>query len=323
MKKSKEKSTNLIICTTPLQIIIAEAIVNLYPSETFDLIVVTSSDNTKYRYYYDRLSQLCHNYLFYKNRESIVDFLQFITVLKLTKKIHMKYENIYLASIDSRYIQYVVSKNHEAKVFTFDDGTANILPNTIYSEEIIPAFFKRSIWRLLGIKYYMNDIKELSLLHYTIYKDIPNIITNTQFIELGNKPQNSGCYEITDTKKFYLGQPLNEVSKTYDLKYMEKIVDILDVDFYYPHPRETIIPDGSFKVINSNLIFEDYVITYLNDNPNTKIYVYSFTSSCILNIANLDRVEPIYIFDDYFNLRFSELYKLANERLNISLMHIL
>lgn len=302
--------------------VIADIIVELYSYKVFDLLVITPSDNPKYRYYYDRLSKKCHNSFFYKNKESIFDFLKFTKLFLKTRKIYTHYENIYLASLDSKYIQYIVSQNPEAKVFTFDDGTANILPNTIYSKEITPSFFKRKIWKILGIKYYMTDIKKLSLQHYTIYKELDNIITNTKFIELKDNSRVSNYYEITETKRFYLGQPLNEISTIYDLDYIKRVTDQLAVDFYYPHPREDVIPSGSFKVINNDLIFEDYLINYLKENPSTEVYVYSFTSSCILNITNIPRVKPVYILDDYLNLRFSELYKIANEKLSISLLRI-
>lgn len=321
MIRKELKSDSLIVCLTPLQMLIAEKIISLHPDKQFDLLIITLSDNEKYRHYYQRLSKICQNSLYYLTSPGARGFLKFIRDLRLNK-LHIEYQSIYLASIDSRLIQFMVSKNKDACIYTFDDGTANIISNSIYYLDNRPKLLKRLIWRALGVKYYMDDIKALSENHYTIYGGLPNIIKKTSSISLYNKKveKNSGKSKIV---KFYLGQPLEDISSHYTSEYVSSIINNLNLDFYYPHPREKEPLKTRFiKVIDSNLIFEDYLINYLNENPDTEVHVYSFISSCILNIAFFNRVKPIYIYDRFLNNNYYQLYEYARNNLNIKTLNI-
>lgn len=315
----KNLHRSLIICLTPLQMLIAEKVISLNPDKQFDLLVIALSDNEKYKHYYQRLSKSCENSLYYKASSSSFEFLEFIKQLKLNK-LHIKYQNIYLASVDSRHIQYIISKSNKANIYTFDDGTANIMQNSLYYRDSKPPIWKRVIWRALGIKYYMGDIKNLSSTHYTIYKDISNIIDDTFYIDLFNKKL--AATSTNKTVRIFLGQPLYEISTHYSSEFITKTIEDNNIDYYYPHPREKQLPKGNYEIINSNLIFEDYIIKFLEENPNTEAYVYSFTSSCLLNISQIDRVKPIYIYDDYLDSTLKDFYDLARDRLNISTIRI-
>lgn len=320
MSVIEKKPRSLIMCVTPLQMIIAKKIIELKSEENFDLIVIALSDNEKYRYYYERLKRLCVAEIYYSTEQGIKGFLNFIKILKINK-LDRQYQNLYLASIDSRHFQYVLSKNKKANVYTFDDGTVNIIPHSLYYLNSKPKLFKRVVWRGLGIKCYMEDIKKLSLLHYTIYKDVPNIIAKTQLIKL-YKDYDSTLTLTNRVVKIYLGQPLEEISDIFTIDYIAQALKKLHVDFYYPHPRENSIPKGEYKVIASQLVFEDYIVTYLRDNPKVQVHVYSFISSTILNIVSLDRVEVSYIHDSYLYNNYKDFYNFSLKELNISLLKI-
>ena len=311
---------SLIMCVTPLQMMIAEKIIQLNPEQDFDLLVIALSDNDKYRYYYDRLKNICISSLYYTTEKGMKGFLNYIRKLK-KNKLNEKYESLYLASIDSRHFQYVLSRNKKANIYTFDDGTANIIPQSLYYSNSKPKLFKRMVWRGFGIKHYMKDIKKSSTLHYTIYKDVPNIIEKTQFIKLYGEYKLSST-PVTRVVKMYLGQPLEEISIDFNSQYVAEIIAKLDMDFYYPHPREKGIPKGEFDIITSQLVFEDYIISYLEDNPGVMVKVYSFISSAMLNIANLDRIELNYIYDSYLYESYKDFYNFANDSFNIKSIDI-
>ena len=46
---------SLIVCLTPLQMLIAEKIISLNPDKQFDLLVIALSDNEKYKHYYQKV----------------------------------------------------------------------------------------------------------------------------------------------------------------------------------------------------------------------------------------------------------------------------
>lgn len=311
---------SLIMCVTPLQMIIAEKIIQLNPKEGFDLLVIAHSDNDKYRYYYDRLKNICVTSMYYTTEKGMKGFLNYIRKLNKTK-LDKKYQSLYLASIDSRHFQYILSRNKKANIYTFDDGTANIIQQSLYYSNSKPKLSKRMVWRGFGIKNYMEDVKKLSLLHYTIYKDVPNIIEKTQLIKLYEN------YELIPaitnrTVNIYLGQPLEEISDIFTTEYIEKILQKLNIDFYYPHPREGIIAKGDFDIINSELVFEDYIIKYLQQNPNLKVRVYSFISSAGLNLFSLNRIEVSYIYDKELYYKYKDFYDIINSKFNIDLVKI-
>lgn len=315
MSSDRPEIRNLIMCVTPLQMLIAERIIGLNPDKTFDLIVVALNDNEKYKHYYNRLKKSCFNSLYYIPKAGLNGFLDYIKQLK-ESFLTGSYQGLYLASIDLRHFQYIVSKNSSAYIYTFDDGTANIIPSSLYYLNSKPKLLKRAVWRVFGVKYYMEDLKKMSKLHYTIYQDIPNIIENRQYIPLTSK-NDSGNHLQEKVIKFYLGQPLTDISDSFDLLFTKKNIDKLGVDYYYPHPRENTYPEGVFQLISSPLIFEDYIISFLKDNPNISVEVFSFTSTALLNVMSMDRVQAIYIHEDQFLKKFYSFYEFVQESFGI------
>lgn len=320
MSVIEKKPRSLIMCVTPLQMIIAEKIIELNSDEIFDLIIIALNDNEKYNYYYSRLKKVCLNSLYYIPKPGLNGFFNYIKQLK-ENNLNISYQGLYLASIDSIHFQYIISKNSSADVHTFDDGTANIIPSSLFYLNSKPKLLKRAIWRMFGIKYNMEDLKKLSLLHYTIYEDIPNIIENKQYVPLISK-NDSSEYLQKEVIRFYLGQPLTDISDSFDLFFSKKYIDKLKVDYYYPHPREKVYPEGCFQIISSPLLFEDYIINFLRDNPNTSIEVFSFTSTALLNIMSLNRVQAIYIYESQFFEKFHSFYDFAQEYFGISLLDL-
>lgn len=315
MGNPKQESTSLIMCVTPLQMLIAQRIIDLNSDRNFDLLVMVLNDNEKYKYYYDGLKKKCLSSLYYISKSGVGGFFDFIRKLK-TNNLNKNYKELYLASIDSRHFQYIVSKSFLASVYTFDDGTANIIPSSLYYSNTQPPRLKQYIWRLLGVKSYMEDIKARSQLHYTLYKNVPNIIKNTKYISL--LPQiKSDCSGENKIVKFYLGQPLTEIDEKFNHNFVESKLEKLKVDYYYPHPREESYPNGEFKIIESPLIFEDFILQYLMENPKNNIEVYSFISSALLNISCVSQVSLIYIKDIDLFEKYEEFYFFAKTNFNI------
>ena len=57
MDHCEQESRNLIMCTTPLQMLIAEKIIKLNKDEKFDLLVLALNNNDVY--YYNKLKEKC------------------------------------------------------------------------------------------------------------------------------------------------------------------------------------------------------------------------------------------------------------------------
>lgn len=316
MVDGQQKS--LIMCVTPLQMLIAEKIIHKFKGQKFDVIVIALADNEKYRYYYKKLEKISCNSFYYVPKDGFLGFLEYIHILK-KKGFAEKYINCFLASIDSRHFQYIISKNKNTNIYTFDDGTANIIKNSVYyTNEKIPSW-KKLIWNFIGIDSYMEDIKKSSRKHYTLYENVSNIIENTEYLKLFECSKSKS--ESTKKINIYLGQPLMEISDKFTEQYILSNLNHLNIDYYFPHPREKIIPKGNFEIISTPLIFEDYIVEYLAQNIQVRVNIYSYISSALLSLKNTNQVEILYIYDESIKEKYSTFYCLVAEKFNVTFVH--
>lgn len=318
MNSKMQELRSLIICATPLQMLIAEKIIELNSDKNFDLLVLVLNDNEKYRYYYNRLKDKCIKSIYIVTEPGVNGFFDYIKKVKVGI-LNKNYQDLYLANIDSRYCHYIVSKQQLSLIYTFDDGAANITYSSSYYSSSKPSFLKRSVWRMLGIKYYTEHVRKSSLLHYTIYKNLPNIIENKQYISLASDSEvNKISQKKNKVVRFYLGQPLNDPVENINMSYVENVVDKLKIDYYYPHPREFFYPKGSFQLIKSSLIFEDYIVSFLNDHPDVNIEVFSIVSTALLNIISFDRVQATYFSNKKIFELYKDFYNVAKESFGVT-----
>lgn len=314
-----DQQKSLIMCVTPLQMLIAEKIIHKFHDYKFDVLIVALADNEKYRYYYKKLEKLSCNSFYYVPKDGFLGFLEYIQILK-KNGFAAKYTNCFLASIDSRHFQYIISKNKNTNIYTFDDGTANIIKNSVYyTNEKIPSW-KKLIWNFIGIDSYMEDIKKSSRKHYTLYENVSNIVENTEYLKLFESSKSED--ELTKKINIYLGQPLTEISDKFTEQYILSNLNHLNIDYYFPHPREKIIPKGNFEIISTPLIFEDYLIEYLAENKTVDINLYSYISSALLNVKGLERVNVKYIHDNYLIENYSSFYSFVENEFDISIVKI-
>ncbi|HCA3185272.1 TPA: hypothetical protein MN535_003019 [Acinetobacter baumannii] len=308
----EHRQKSLIMCVTPLQILIAEKIIQSRPAEDFDVIIFALENNPKFNYYAEKLKKYAkaywYSYIVYKSSiYNLINFLKFICQFNLNG-FNKKYDNYYLSSIDSRYFQYILSrKTNSSSVFTFDDGTANIVKTSIYYMKNKNDENKNKLFRMLGIKYFQDDIKSMSKLHYTIYPDFENITSYTQEIKLFDVKDS--CNERKKILNIFLGQPYEQLSNHINLAKIKELLEKLNINSYFPHPREKNTPDN-IEVIYTNKIFEDYIINFLNKNKDTHINIYTLMSSAALNVNSIDGLNVFFVRDDKILEKYSDFFKL-------------
>ena len=321
-----ENQRSIIMCMTPLQLLIAEKIIQLNSGNEFDLILVVKGEvNEKYLHYYNRVKKLCHKALLFVRKSSgFSTFVKFVSTVK-SQNMDQGYQSIYLANINTRYFQYIASININANLYTFDDGIANITSFFFKSSDFKASQLKKMLWRAVGINFFTNDLIDRSLLHYTLYSNIPNIIDKTVPISLIDEVQ-IRCY--TDSKigcekvKFFLGQPLEGLDPRFNEAYILSCLKQLNIDYYFKHPRETYNLDKKCNLLNSPLIFEDFIINFLKENPNKQIEVYSFVSSALLNISNVKSIKLFYVYNEKLYETYQIFYELVEKNFNVTLINI-
>lgn len=308
--------------------IIAEKIIEKYKDHKFDLLVISLFDNDKYRYYFNRLKKKVNlaGYYIYHPSNKINNLKNFINFKQFFKKYYPEYkcyQNYYLASIDSRHCQWILSLACPSyNLYTFDDGTANIFPNSIYYLDKKNILLTRIFLRLQGIKLMTLDLKNISKKHFTIYHNMPNAFDNVEHISLFSTPESKKKIK-KNVVKILLGQPLHEISPKLDYQYTNKVIKKLNVDYYFPHPRENLKKFeniNNVEVLKTNLIFEDFIVDFIKKN-NIELELYSFTSSAAINCSGLDNVKIYFIFENIINEVNSDIYKII-KNLNFKLISL-
>lgn len=181
---------------------------------------------------------------------------------------------------------------------------------------------KKILWKLFGVKYYIEDIKLLSILHYTLYENFPNIVKNIKYIKLYSNSGNNNN-NIKKSIKIYLGQPLNEVLPEFNSNMLVTCLNSLNIDYYFPHPREKYnLNLKEIKYIKTSLIFEDYIINYLKQNPDTQVEIFSFISTAILNVKDLERVKVYYIYNREALKEFKDFYSFISKNFSVKILNI-
>lgn len=311
---------NLIICLTPLQMLIAEKIIQNKNLKNNILICLSYNDSDKSKYYYNRLSILCEeSYFFMINHSSLLKKIFSMSKLRLfLEKINKKhFSGCYLASIDCPYIQLITSNIKYKNLHTFDDGTINLLEKSPYYHDKKYSFFENVFRLLFSINDTVSKYREKSLIHYTIFKNNRNIIDRTEFISLFDI-QNVNQFTHKKITKFFLGQPLFEIKVK-----KETLMEFLNqeqIDYYYPHPREVEKIESINYVINDK-IFEDYLIDYLDKNPKETLEIYTFFSTAILNIKDISGIKVISCYHKNIDNRFKSIYELF-QKIDIPIKHI-
>lgn len=285
---------NLIICTTPFQVLMAEKIIDLYPNEKFYGIMIVVVKNEKFDYYLERFFSRCDNG-FYLLDDSLnkISIVKKIILLRWKCFFLPKIDKVFFANLNSNRIQAILNSISFNKIETFDDGLGNLNGTVLNNRDM--GIVKKIIKYFLYPKYSVSDIRNKSVKHYTVYKNSKNIIDNTCYLSLfaveKTKLRNDDCVSYS----ILLGQPLNELCNNYFNygSFVRYLFDKYSIEYYFPHPRETeIIQDITY--LNTNLIIEDYILHKLQ-NEQCKFVIYTFFSGSVLSMLNLKNIEIISI----------------------------
>ncbi|WP_180173799.1 glycosyltransferase family 52 [Acinetobacter sp. YH01024] len=302
------KNKSLLICLTPLQMLIASKIIDENPA-IYDVLCLSYNDNEKYNYYYSKISAKCdisYRYMV-KSQEKFGRIFEFIKYRIFLKKIlKTNYDKVFLASVDNPFFHLLLSLLRKTEIQTFDDGTANIYKKSVYYVFPKKNALQQALLRILGNNYHTQQVIDESKLHHTIYEGFQNITKPLNIIKLidlnvKNNPNK--------TIKIYLGQPLEDLN----LKNESEIFNLLKkntVNYYFPHPRESKKYKG-FNYINSPLIFEDYIIDLLEKNYSVELF--TILSSAAINVSVLNNVVVKVIRNKILYENYSSLYEVFEE----------
>lgn len=269
---------NLIICCTPLQVLIAEKIIDMNPEKQFFGVMLHTVENKKFDYYKQRLQAKTNGFFSMVQHNDRWNLLKEIVQLK-ARFSGKQFDTVYFANFPELHIQFLLSAIEFKQLNTFDDGTVNIVKHSHFLNDDPDTLVRKFINKVLGNKYSTATLRSLSAQHYTIYPDFPNIMPNTVAVNLMDN--SIAVSESSESVNILLGQPVyNDNSQNIELA--KKAIKQFNIHYYLPHPREKYQVE-QVKYIDTPLILEDYIAQEFSDR---KCCVYTYCSSAILNIMN-------------------------------------
>lgn len=279
-----------------------------------------SKSEPKHRYYFDQLEQVCEKSAFIelKNktwRERFATLNHIKTTLNTLDIWQKPIENVYLASIDVLFLQYVISKVKFQQLYTFDDGTANIFPNSSYFQPLPKSLPLQLFKHAVGITYpSIPSILAISKKHFTIFPHEKNIIDTTEPVYLFDKADNQPD-ENLPVKRLLLGQALDNFigDKAY-ADIVETMVKAFHLDAFCPHPRENLDFSHLLPVIDSDKIIEDYLSEALQQNPQQRFEIYTFISTAVFSLKEFPRTQVFMVYTQALWDKFPDAYQFLASR---------
>ena len=293
----KYVNMNLVYCTSPLHVLIAERIIDLYPSEQFYCIFDGDPSLSKQWHYYERLKARCQGGLFIHRKFHSNPLKAYLYMMKivLTSYRLPRIKRIFTGSIASNIFRLLWPGIRTPELYTFDDGCMNLSPEAYERIHSTPeGGFIRLVRKLFTIPS-VEEFKARSLKHYTIYQ-YSNVMPRCEYVSLQlNKGYSDVCFVRGDENKtkvisILLGQRVFSWDKDKDdIALTEHIISTYGIGYYLPHPKESYTIKG-VEYIQTPLIAEDYILQILEENPDLEVRLYSYCSTALLNLSATPRV---------------------------------
>lgn len=297
------EKTNVIVCATPFQVLMAEKIIETRPDEPFFGVMLVSVDNEKYAFYAQRLLAKCGGRgLIYvqKKQKHPVWAVWDAVVLKMHGLRMPSCRCLYVSSVDSILVQTFISGFDFDELYTFDDGTANITAYShYYQHDRHQSLLRRLLKTVLRNPYDLAKLKALSRGHLSAFK-LPNVMGQAQHLSLYDMTARPSDVAVDGDKieRIFLGQPIYELQKDLSPQMMKqknrdlarRIIDGCGIDYYFPHPRENYrIEDIAY--LETPLVAEDFFVRHFR--PDTRYVLYTLCSGAVLPFIGMAGVEIV------------------------------
>ncbi len=278
-------SSSLFLCRTALQARICLRIIETEGIAKPDIFFFTQSDSDTERQYFARLAALGgkSQYLFIKNQR--IDLMSHVlgylrTDSQFTRR--NAYGRIFLASINNLIFRAIIKFNPAARVATFDDGTSNIFPFSLYHRET--DYGRSHLYsRLLGLGT-LGTMKKRSEKHYSIYEGFTNICPPEKIVPLDIFPPSSDTENSGEAKSFFIGQPFRETLNPAQIARLKAFIESQNIDFYVMHPREAQPLADNIPLLDKQGELAEIAI--LRASTQGRPTIYSCFSTVIFNIPS-------------------------------------
>lgn len=306
---------NLFICQTPLHCLIVEQIIKQekFCVENCEIFYISYNNKNQdiHRAYFKSISVYGVKSKFIEVNGKV--FFYFKKFKKLFSK--KTYENVYLANIDMSIIHYILSNIQFNNFYSFDDGSGNIVLDSVFYKEknSLKTILRDTIYFLLGNRFNLKKVKEITKGHYTIYKNEKNVNKNLFFINLFNIDVLESDNE-NKTCNLILGTSFNDIIKrNHKDKLLFNIQNFINnlkyTTYYIPHPRDRKIYFKNTIIIDDDEVSEFKIRKLLK--TYSQINLYGFASTTQFIYKDLKQVDNYYFFSKNLLNSMSHSFNLA------------
>ncbi|ALU43241.1 glycosyltransferase family 52 [Pseudoalteromonas rubra] len=297
---------NQLVCYTTLQLMIAERVVaklglsdvvfsfvtkKPYDSSTNFIGTLRDRGYSVNEYYYDG-----------KVLETVFELVRVFSKVRA--------DSIYIASIDNVFMHLILSKASYDSLYTFDDGSANVIKSSVYYNLEKRSYKFKLFYFLFFINFDASKVKRLSKAHYTIYPNRSNIIEKTVPVTLFD--YKSEGMKNGKSINVLVGACYNEIFVEDCSTLIDNVCAFLDdtglETVYVKHPREfSSKVANKFKMLDSRQVAEVHISNLLDEYETVNIY--SFLSTCQLNLSSIPRVNNFVIYSEKMTSTFKSCIK--------------
>lgn len=310
---------NLFFCSTPLQIKIALRIIEELELINIVLLFTGILPNRRNEYYLElgKNSKLVDRVIIFdKDKELKKRHSRYLnqSAKKLINKFQLdEVESIYIANINNRFYHHILSVlPSTVSLFTYDDGTENVNKQSKFFRSKRYSFLRKWIQKVNGRRFWLDEVLDKTLCHYTIYENIPNVVERLYYVPLYRSVE-FNINNFDKNKKILLGSAYKDVvadrSREKDL--LIQITDFIkehSIDVYLPHPREESQSFVDCEVLIPCQMSEEIVMGYLQQGYSVALY--GFGGSSQLNLDQVDHISNYLLDSELISDRVRNGYSL-------------
>ncbi|AUS66060.1 hypothetical protein CXP54_10900 [Escherichia albertii] len=293
---------NLFICRTIFQAYYARVLIKAKSIKDVMFVYLSEelSDREK-----NVLSCSGIDYIVIGGSHSYKRLLKQIWLLNYLYRVTKKQSvDFYFSSIDDPFIQTIISRNKFSNIYTFDDGTANYVPNSFFYIEKKKKLSVRIKYYLMGNRIRnLHGVKKLIKTHYST-NHFKNIIDDVEYIPLHSKknfsdlPVESKKHEVVN---IYLCPNFDEVYIDAENVIKKFISTLTKHDIIIPHPRDKLIwgAGENYKIRNdtmAEIVIDEYLskgcLINLFGIANSTQYHYLQNNKIINHVIDIGKIKP-------------------------------
>jgi hypothetical protein len=296
-----DNAKRLVVCCSPLQAYLWLIIARQAQIRDAQIIYITSRNTIKDKYYFNELRAVFRNVEY-----TVVNGRIWHSIRKLRKQLRAlnvdsKCDELHIASFNTFFAMYILKFSNPTNVILYDDGVFSIISeyerNSYRFKLSVFSLLKRMAYRVIiggeSDQSVINRVTKFNTIFPTHQSLVSsNLVNSINLNEQMPKPCLGNIYGY-QVVKIFLGDVIDEVPQEMK-EYYWKIINLLEFDYYIPHPRsrnETVDPK---KIVSTPTIAEEYILKLLELGKSVTIY--SFSSTVLFTIGKHFGLKKIMIF---------------------------